>query len=243
MIRSAICDDEATSLEQIKKVVENTFTYNNFSCDIFCFSSGIEMLKFHKEQPFDIIFLDILMPDLNGFDIAKEVRAMSDKTLLLFVTSQDELVYDSFNYHPFYFLRKGDSLTFSQSLSDVARKIIDFTKRNQLISLKLNSGESRTICLQDILFLSSNRNFINYHLISGQYIPVREQMSIAEEKLSTYGFVRIHKQYIVNMNKIQKLQVSRYAEVILSSSHSLPIGRKYKGSAMLTYKNYMRIIT
>ncbi len=242
MIRSAICDDESVILEQMYNVVHNTFDENNFACDLFCFQSGIEMLKSHKEHPFDIIFLDILMPDRSGFDVAKDVRTISDKTLLLFVTSQDELVYDSFNYHPFYFLRKGDSSTFSQSLSDAVKKIADFIKRNQMIPLKLNSGESQAVCLQDILFISSNRNFIYYHLTSGEYIPVREQMSSAEEKLKGSGFVRIHKQYIVNMNKIQKITVSRYAEVILSSSQSLPIGRKYRESTVLKYKEYMRII-
>lgn len=243
MMRSAICDDDLTMLEQIYSVVHKTFDENNFPCELLCFQSGKEMLKIHKEYPFDIIFLDILMPDKNGFDVAKDVRAISDKTLLLFVTSQDELVYDSFNYHPFYFLRKGDSSTFSHSLSDAVNKIADFIKRNQMISLKLNSGEFRTICLQDILFIASNRNFTDYHLTSGEYIPVREQISVAEEKLNNNGFVRIHKQYIVNMNKIQRITVSRYAEVILSSSQSLPIGRKYKESTALKYKEYMRTIT
>lgn len=243
MMRSAICDDDLTMLEQMYSVVHETFDENNFPCELLCFQSGKEMLKIHKEYPFDIIFLDILMPDKNGFDVAKDVRAISDKTLLLFVTSQDELVYDSFNYRPFYFLRKGDSATFSHSLSDAVNKIADFIKRNQMISLKLNSGESRTICLQDILFAASNRNFTDYHLTSGEYIPVREQISAAEEKLNNSGFVRIHKQYIVNMNKIQRITISRYAEVILSSSQSLPIGRKYKESTALKYKEYMRTIT
>lgn len=82
------------------------------------YQSGDEMLKTLREQAFSIIFLDILMPDRDGFDIAKEIRSISDKTLLLFVTSQDELVNDRFDYHPFYYLRKGSASAFSQSLSD-----------------------------------------------------------------------------------------------------------------------------
>lgn len=182
------------------------------------------------------------MPDRNGFDVAKDIRNISDKTLLLFVTSQDELVYDSFNYNPFYFLRKDDNNTFSQSLSDIVQKITDFIRRNQMISLQLNAGEFQTVCLQDIIFISSKRNFTYYHLTSGEYIPVRESMNTAEEKLKASGFIRIHKQYIVNMNKIRKLTVSRYSEVILSTSKSLPVGRKYRESVSLKYKEYMRII-
>lgn len=242
MIRVAVCDDEPFILEQMYNIINDTFRENNFSCEISGFQSGTEMLNVHNKYPFDIIFLDILMPDRNGFDVAKDIRNISDKTLLLFVTSQDELVYDSFNYNPFYFLRKGDNNTFSQSLSDTVQKIADFICRNQMISLQLNAGEFQTVCLQDIIFISSNRNFTYYHLTSGEYIPVRESMNTAEEKLKASGFIRIHKQYIVNMNKIRKLTVSRYSEVILSTSQSLPVGRKYRESVSLKYKEYMRII-
>ena len=243
MIYAAVCDDEPAMLEQMQRVISNTFAVNQIECELSHFLSGAEMLKSHREQRFDIIFLDILMPDYNGFDVAKEVRAISDKTLLLFVTSQDELVYDSFDYHPFYFLRKGDEGTFTQSLSDTVRKIIDFMKRNEMISIKLNSGETRTICLQDILFLSSNRNMVHYHLISGDYIPVREQLSDSDSRLQTYGFLRIHKQYIVNMNKILKLDSSRDASVLLPPNVILPIGRKYREQALLLYREFLRRIT
>ncbi len=243
MIYAAVCDDEPAMLEQMHRVISETFSANQIDCQLSCFQSGAEMLKAHREQDFNIIFLDILMPDRDGFDIAKEVRSISDKTLLLFVTSQDELVYDSFDYHPFYFLRKGDAATFSQSLSDAVRKIADFLKRNELISIALNSGETRTVCLQDILYLSSDRNMLRYHLTSGDYIPVREQMSKAEEHLHSYGFLRIHKQYIVNMNKIVKLDASRDASVLLPPNVILPIGRKYREQALLQYREFLRRIT
>lgn len=242
MIKVAICDDEPVILELMHSVIHQTFRSDAFPCEISCFHSGEKMLEFHKNHPFDILFLDILMPDRNGFDIAKEVRAISNKTLLLFVTSQDELVYDSFNYHPFYFLRKGDGSTFAKSLSNITKKITDFISRNKMISLELNSGESKCICLQELLYIKSNRNFVDYHLVSGDYIPVRNKIKSVQEELATYGFVRIHKQYIANINKIQRLNISRYPEIILSSGKALPIGRKYKESVILKYKEHLRTI-
>lgn len=242
MIRVAICDDEAVMLSQMERIVQQTFADNGISCELFCFQSGTEMLTVHREHEFDIVFLDILMPDQNGFDVAKNIRTFSDKTLLLFVTSQDELVYDSFNYRPFYFLRKGDKHTFSQSLSEVVLKIVYFLKRNKYIPVKLNSGEVQMLFLQDILYISSNRNLLQYHLISGSYIPVREKLNDVESKLSPYSFIRIHKQYIVNMNKIQRLDTSREGSVTLLSGRTLPIGRKYRETALIQYKEFMRSI-
>lgn len=243
MIRAAICDDELLMLEQMHSIVQSTFLDNQLPCELSSFQSGIKLLVAHHQQPFDIIFLDILMPDCNGFDVAKEIRAISDKTLLLFVTSQDELVYDSFHYHPFYFLRKGDGSTFAESLSETVRKIVDFIKRNRVIALRLDSGEFRMICLQDILFIASRRNFVDYHLVSGEYIPIREPLNETQAKLDAYGFVRIHKQYVVNMSKIQKIAISKSSEVVLISSKALPIGRKFKQSTAFRYREFMRIIT
>lgn len=243
MIQAVICDDEPVMLEQMRSIISDTFAANQIKCELSCFSSGLQMLNTHRDHAYDIIFLDILMPDMNGFDVAKEVRRISDKTLLLFVTTQDELVYDSFDYHPFYFLRKGDERAFSLSLSDAVRRIADFIKRNEVISIPLNTGETMQAPLQHILYLSSSKNMVKYHLASGDYIPVRAQMNDSECQLQSYGFLRIHKQYIVNMSKITKLDISRDSSVQLSPSITLPIGRKYRDQALLRYREFLRRIT
>jgi len=242
MVYAAICDDEPAILEQMHGVISRVFATNQIACELSSFQSGTEMLKAHRKQSFDIIFLDIMMPDQNGFEVAKEIRSISDKTLLLFVTSQDELVYDSFDYHPFYFLRKGDTSTFSQSLSETVRKIIDFLKRNEIISLELNSGEERTVCLQDILYLSSNRKSLQYHLKSGDSFFVQKQISDVETELQAHDFLRIHKQYIVNMNKILKMDFSRDAFILLQTNRLLPVGRFYREQTIIRYREFLRRI-
>lgn len=242
MVRVAVCDDEITVLRQMEFVIQTTFDENEFDCELFCFQSGEELLEAYKKQPFDILFLDIRMPGQSGFDVAKEVRRISYKTLLLFVTSQDELVYDSFHYHPFYFLRKGTESDFEASLRDTVQKIALFIKCNEMMKLSLNSGEFRSVLVQDIVYLKSNRNFVDYHFASGEYIPVREQINIAEEKLIPYSFIRIHKQYIVNMQHINRISVSRYPEIQLSNGLHLPIGRKYKDAVSKKYTEYTRVL-
>lgn len=242
MIRAAICDDELMMLERMQSVINETFEKQQFQCEVFGFQSGEKLLEAHQTHPFDILFLDILMPKRNGFDIAKDVRQISDKTLLLFVTSQDELVYDSFDYHPFYFLRKGDRRTFANSLSDAVKKIITYIKRNEMISLELGAGEYKMISLQDILYLKSNAHFVDYYLVSGEVVHVRELINDAEKRLDEYGFARAHRQYIVNIYKVQKLNTSRYPEILLRNGQTLPLGRKYRDAVTLKYTEHMRNI-
>lgn len=240
MIRVAICDDDPQMLESMKTVIKETFSLQSVPCDLSCFQTGADLLNIHRNQPFDILFLDILMPEQNGFDVAKEVRMISDKTLLLFVTSDDELVYDSFDYHPFYFLRKGKRNTFAKSLSETVKKIIAYVKRNESVLLDLGVGEYQSVCMQDILYLKSSSHYTEYHLADGSVLLIREPLTDADEKLASYGFVRIHKSFIVNIYKTKKLNVSRYPEIRLCNDIVLPIGRKYKENVLSKYKERMR---
>lgn len=242
MVRAAICDDDREMLKSMDLVIRKTFEEHHFPYSLDDYVSGDDLLAHHREKMYDIIFLDILMPDRSGFDIAKDIRNLSDKTLLLFVTSQDDLVYDSFSYHPFYFLRKGTQDTFSDSLSDAVDKIIAYIERNELMTLDLGVGEYRSVCLQDIVYIKSKSHFTEYHLVSGEVIQIREGMNEAEEKLCARGFVRIHKQWIVNICKASKINLSHYPEISLSDGSSLPIGRKYKTQVQQSYTERMRYI-
>ena len=67
MIRAAICDDELLMPEQMHSIVQSTFLDNQLPCELSSFQSGTKLLVAHHQQPFDIIFLDILMPDCKSF--------------------------------------------------------------------------------------------------------------------------------------------------------------------------------
>lgn len=240
MIRAAICDDDDSICSQMRGIVDTAFSEHGISCTITCCSSGCELLKVHCEQQFDIVFLDIIMPDQDGFETARQLRMLSPYTLLLFVTSQEQLVYDSFSYHPFYFLRKGSSNTFQESLSDAVEKIIVYLKQHSVISLKLSPGHYQNYQVQDFLYLKSHLHYVNYYQTNGNYFPVRQTISEAEEQLSPYGFLRIHKQYLINMSKIRRLDIAQLYQVELINGEILAIGRNYGKEVMRAYQAYMR---
>ena len=83
MIYAAVCDDEPAMLEQMHRVISETFSANQIDCQLSCFQSGADMLKALREQTFSIIFLDILMPDRDGFDIAREVRSIHRRNVAI----------------------------------------------------------------------------------------------------------------------------------------------------------------
>ena len=239
MLRAAICDDESVILSMMKSSIEKTFLQEKFDCSIQAFSSGEELLKIHKDQPYDVLFLDIYMTGYSGFDVAKTVGKLTPNTLLIFVTSQDSMVYNSLDYRPFQFVRKNRIQTDNSELVTVTRKLIKYYREHKSITLYLGVGEKRCVSFQEISYLKSSLHYIEYHLTNGEVLRVRQKITDAENKLNSYGFAKIHRQYIVNLNAIERISTTN-SFLRLHSGKTLNISKTYMNSLMHKYQQQMR---
>lgn len=239
MLRAAICDDETVMLAMMRSSIEQIFLQEQFDCSMQSFSSGEELLKSHWTQPYDILFLDIYMTGCSGFDVAKVVSKQTPKTLLIFVTSQDSMVYNSLDYRPFQFVRKGNIQDDTSELITVTRKLIRYYREHKSITLYLGVGEKRCVSYQEILYLKSSLHYLEYHLTSGEILRVREKITDAEQRLQSYGFVKIHRQYIVNLNAIERISTT-HAFLRLHSGETLNVSKTYFNAVMQQYQQQMR---
>lgn len=239
MLRSAICDDEVAMLTLMESSINQIFQQEQFECCIHKFSSGEELLKAHREKPYDILFLDILMKGFSGFDVAKKINRETPKTLLIFVTSQDSMVYNSLDYRPFHFVRKSKMLHESDELKAITRKLIRYYREYESITLYLGVGEERCVSYQEIQYLKSSLHYLEYHLSNGEVLRVRQKITDAEQKLKEYGFAQIHRQYIVNLNAIERISTTN-AFLRLHTGESLSISQTYLRSFIKQYQQQMR---
>ena len=106
MIRAAICDDEPAMLDYLCEHIAEEFKRQGEDIQIAKFTSGNDFLNAQKAEPFDVVFLDIRMPDMDGFEVATELRKLTEKTYIIFITTENALVYDSFCFQPFDFIPK-----------------------------------------------------------------------------------------------------------------------------------------
>lgn len=106
MIRIAIVDDEREILELLFRIIDDTLKREQAQFEITTFLKAEELLSSHREKPFQIIFADLEMPDVDGLHLAEELRKEDQHTLLIFVTNHDELVFQCFQYEVFNFIRK-----------------------------------------------------------------------------------------------------------------------------------------
>lgn len=84
MLNIAICDDEKICLEEAKRAIQRYAKENNVSISLFTFDDGDSLIDSHKREPFDMVFLDIIMPLFNGMDLAHEIRENDSSVKIVF---------------------------------------------------------------------------------------------------------------------------------------------------------------
>ncbi len=196
------------------------------------YSSGSGLLAALRNEGCDILLLDIDMPGISGLDIARRLSELPDKPLLVFVTSHDELVYDSLQFHPFGFVRKAYlEKELRTVLEDAAKEL---GGRDRHLRFRSSDGDVK-LKLDEILYFEADGNYIKLFAADGEY-RFRDTVSSLENALSGSGFVRIHKGFLVNQSAVRIINAD---ECVLNDSTRLPIGRSYSENARKQLMRYM----
>lgn len=240
-MKVAVCDDNKVMLEYISRKVDENLTSLDVVHKITNFESGTDFISQHEKAPFDVVFLDIKMPDIDGFEVAKSLRTLSDSTQIVFVTTEDGLVYDSFDYQPFCFIPKAKPEILKVKLETVIKKLTDKLAQNRKICLKLPHDEKRYIYTDSILYVFSQSNYLNV-IIESETISIREKIVTFFEKLPQQTFVRVHNRYIVNMQWIAAVDFAEF-KITMKNDDTFYVSRSYKSSFLDNYNRFQRNFT
>lgn len=223
-----LCDDEpgivSVLTEQVHKILPES--------KVEGFTDGISLLRALQKKDCDILLLDIDMPEMNGLDVAKCLEGCHAKPFLIFVTSHDELVYDSFHYHPFGFIRKS---RLEEELEKVLKDCcLEMTNREKHFYFHTASADVR-LDLQDILYFEADGNYLKVFTKETCY-RFRETLLAVENALSMDGFVRVHKGFLINQAAVR---IIGQGDVELINGSHIPFGRMYLESAKKRLKEYI----
>lgn len=215
MLRIAICDDNAEFSVQINSYLEQR---TEVSCCIF--DNGDDLITSHRKTPFDIIFLDVVMPMLNGIDTAKEIRQQDKNVKIIFLTSSAEFAIDAYRVKATDYLLKPVS---RQKLMECVDDIIaEYRLKSETVIIK-GIYAIHKISQDSIEYMESQNKHLVFHLQDGSTVETTEPMHNYSEKLTVNdGFFHCHRSYIVNMNHIQTYTAN---EIKMRSGNSIPISR------------------
>ncbi len=239
MLYVAICDDDKPMLDFLNKKIGEDLAENDMHCDISSFLSGREFLECHEKRPFDVVFLDILMPDIDGFEAAKQVRRISRDTYIIFITTESSLVYDSFDFQPFYFIPKNKLNVTEKKLNEVIKKLALHITANEKVVIEGAYNNKKIVSPNEILFIKSSLNNVEYHFSDGTKYTVRGKLSDILPGLNAYIFARTHNRFVVNMNHIDNVDYPNM-ELRLISGEVIGISRAYKKEFDEAYIRFRR---
>ena len=224
MYHVVVCDDEKEILGDILKKVKMCFDKNNIPARYNAMDDPRKLMECMQSEKIDVLFLDIDMPYHNGMEIAGYIKDQGLKTILIFITSHDALVYQTFAYRPFGFIRKTYmEPEMEETVERIHKELLD--NKQELMIRK--GQELIRVLIKDIIYIEAEKNYLVLRM-DGETLRIRETMTNMEKELQGKGFIRCHKGYLVHAEYIEKLRDNEIFLRAGKESVMLPVGRSYE---------------
>lgn len=221
-IKCVLIDDEPLAI----KVLQNYFTnFTDFEV-IATFNNSLEALDFINSTPVDAVFLDINMPMMTGFEL---ISLIENKTKVIITTAFREFAAESYDLDVLDYLVKPIPLPrFIKCINKITTEYnlknnikVETTKGDSHIFIKVDKKMMK-INIEEILFVEGMKEYIKVVTPDKTYITHKSLTSLSEE-LPAERFLRIHKSYVIALNKVKSIEGNR----VQIQSYNIPIGRNY----------------
>lgn len=220
-----LCDDDNVFLDKLETRIRGLCQKHGIAVEMERYDSSKKMLEGLKDLDTVPVFLiDIDMPEVNGFEVASFLKKWNRECCIGFVSNKDELVFQAFAYHPFFFIRK------THLDEELEPQLLELQKKMgvKVPKIELQTGRQTVeVALDTIWFVESEKNYLLFYREKderGDAVRARMKIAEAEKELEQHGFVRTHKGYLVNMNYVYRL---RENEILLLNGKHVPVSRSY----------------
>lgn len=218
MLSIAVCDDDILECCHMVKRIRRIMDEYKMPYLIRQFTSGQELLE--AEEDFDLIFLDILMQELNGLQTAEYLRSQDNHAVLIFITSSRDYVFDAYDVEAFqYLLKPVGNHRLKQVLEKALSKLENHSRDFIIIS---KDRQKKKLFLDDIYYFEGRGRLIYVHGKEG-ILSYYEQIGLLEQELREKDFFRCHKSYLINLNHVDSYNRQ---EVILDNGEGIMLAKR-----------------
>ncbi len=222
MLRIAVCDDEERCQSDTKRMIESWSAAASSQTQIDCYDNGDSLLRESDAARYDIIFLDIVMPLLNGMDTAKELRDRDKAVKIIFLTSSPEFALQSYSVKATdYCIKPIKYERLKEVMDDLT---VSDREEPENLTLKTVGGYQK-IYLHDIEYIEAQNKRVFFFLKSGKIVEVIQPLYTFETGLSdSKGFFKCHRSYLVYLPNVDYFSNT---EIKTKSGRHIPIARGY----------------
>jgi len=222
-----IVDDEPMARASLRKLLEREAD----AITIFEAKNGPEATSLILAERPDVVFLDVQMPEMNGFDVVRQVGAAAMPEVI-FVTAHDQFAIQAFEINALdYLLKPVSEERFAEALQrarshrrrrgDDSERIVSLLQTlaappKFLVRIAVRSaGKTRFVHLEDVLWIQAAENYVQLHTATSQHL-VHASMQSMLERLDPDMFVRIHRSAIVNVRHVMQIETTEQGEYLLT---------------------------
>ncbi len=211
MINIVICDDDTNELQKTKNLCHSyAAAHGEIDIQIESFAMSAELLKriTDGQCDYDVLLLDIYMPDLTGVELARRLRERKDNCQIVFLTTSKEHAVEAFSLHAAHYLVKPYTETQLEIALDKAIAAVEKAKRSNIL-LKTSAGLQK-INTSEIIYSESDKHIQRIHLQDGNCLQVRITCGNLFELLSCDNrFYKCGCTYIINLDKLSQVTTKK----------------------------------
>lgn len=236
MIEIALCDDNAEDVEAIGSLAADfAAEHSEFPIRLSSFASAAELLSAAEESSgFDLYILDVMMPEMNGIQLAENIRGRDERAEILFLTISREYAVEAFAVRASgYLLKPVSKAAFDEEVLRSVRKLTN--DKSAALTVKTKDG-MRRIRLHELVMIESFNHTRALTMSDGSVLETSAALSELFEDLSSHkNFYMPHRAYIVNLD--YSMGIKR-CELLMSGNRRIPIPRRQYTIMQELFSNY-----
>lgn len=222
----AFCDDDLILLEILMPTVKeliNKYNAYNFEFKYFSYTDPALLIADHKKFKFDIAFLDIEMPTVNGLDTGDALFEGNESVFIFYVTSYSQYLSRSIKHRVYRFIEKGDNDELAEGIQSMFKDLA--TRKANYVFIR--KGRTYILPVMRINYFEADKNDVKIVTDTDvflQRITIKKLVNNLPDL-----FCRCHSSYIVNSEKIKTIDRET---IVLHNNETIPIGEKYKSNVL-----------
>ncbi len=228
-LRAVLVEDEPSGLDNLRFKLQNNCPEVEIVAECLNGADAIKAIKRHLP---DILFLDILLGDMTGFDVLKAIRHPSFE--VIFTTSYDQYAIEAIkNSAVDYLLKPVEVEGLLDAVAKVRSKLLQQpatsapTVSANRIGFPISTGQ-QFIEIEDVIYAKAEDNVAVLHVAGRKPVKLTKSLGWVEAKLEDYGFCRIHHSYLINLNHLTEYIRNEGGFVIMSDKKAISISRRRK---------------
>ncbi len=233
-MRMAICDDDEQEISYFSKLISEYQISRGVNFDCHFFHNSIDFLCDIKGGEYQLVLLNVLMPEVSGMQAAQELRELDKNVKIIFISASPEFALESYRVGAYHYLLKPVEADLFFSLLDTIRSEL-LMQEEQGLMLKSREGVVR-ISFAGLEYVEVINKTVSFHLANGVIYEVTAALADFEAKLlSRSEFIKTHWAYLVNLNYVQSVGTDC---IMTKNGHSIPVSRQRHNQVQDAYMHF-----